>query len=496
MRKAGVLLPVSSLMGEYGIGDFGASARYFADYIKRIGFKIWQILPITILGLGNSPYSGVSAFAGNALLIDITQLPERLVSREEREECKIYSPYRVDYFGVRTKKMVALRRAAERLNDEDKEAVAAFAKENAFWLEDYALYMAIRDDIGKEWGEWDDKLKFRDKHALKEARERLSADVLYYEFEQYLFYTQWAKLKEYVNSLGVEIFGDMPIYVAYNSPDVWANPSNFRLDKHLKPTEVAGVPPDYFAEDGQLWGNPLYNYETMEKDGYAWMTERIVHNLKMYDILRIDHFRGLCEYWAVPAEAKTAKEGKWRAGPGMKLWKAVRKRVKDPQIVAEDLGIIDDKVVKYLEETGFPGMRVLQFAFDGLKDNPHLPYNYPINTVAYTATHDNNTSLGWLYTLDHGTLDKVLEFIDVSHSEWGEGGRHCKSTQAMARAVAASSARTVIFPLQDLTGYGGDTRLNVPGTPEGNWEFRATLATLEDIDTDFYRKLLDIYGRN
>ena len=180
----------------------------------------------------------------------------------------------------------------------------------------------------------------------------------------------------------------------------------------------------------------------------------------------------------------------------MKLWKAVRKRVKDPQIVAEDLGIIDDKVVKYLEETGFPGMRVLQFAFDGSKDNPHLPYNYPINTVAYTATHDNNTSLGWLYTLDHGTLDKVLEFIGVSHSEWGEGGRHCKSTQAMARAVAASSAETVIYPLQDLTGYGGDTRLNVPGTPEGNWEFRATLATLEDIDTDFYRKLLDIYGRN
>lgn len=495
MRKAGVLLPISSLPGEYGTGDFGAVARFFTDYISDLGFKVWQILPIGVLGPGNSPYSGYSAFAGNALLIDISSLPDALLTEAEKNEAKINSPYRVDYFGVRNNKGRALRLAFSRIGDAEKEAIESFRRENAYWLDDYALYMAIREKTGKDWSEWDSKIRRRDKQALAEIKEELKESVRYYEFEQYLFYSQWAELKRYANSRSIEIFGDMPIYVSYNSPDVWANPKCFLLDKELKPERVAGVPPDYFAKEGQLWGNPLYDYKYMEKHGYDWFVKRILHNLKMYDMLRIDHFRGLHEYWSVDAAAKTAKEGRWEKGPGMKLWEELSKHVTDPQIVAEDLGIIDDGVREYLKKTGFPGMRVFQFAFDGSKDNPHLPYNYDKNIVAYTATHDNDTSLGWLYSLNQGAREDVLDFIGVGAFEWGAGGKHCKSTKAMIKAISASSANTVVFPMQDLTGYGSDTRINIPGVAEGNWEFRITLSTLEDVDADFLRKTFNRYGR-
>ena len=315
MRKAGVLLPVSSLPGEYGTGDFGQVARFFADYISDLGFKIWQILPIGVLGPGNSPYSGYSAFAGNALFIDISSLPSSLLTESEKDAAKINSPYRVDYFGVRNNKGRALRLAFSRLGDAEKEAIAAFRAENSYWLDDYAMYMALREKTGKDWSEWDEKLRLRDKGAIGAAKEELKDSVLYYEFEQYLFYSQWAELKKYANSRGIEIFGDMPIYVSYNSPDVWANPKCFLLDKELKPQRVAGVPPDYFAKDGQLWGNPLYDYKYMEKHGYDWFVKRILHNLKLYDMLRIDHFRGLNEYWSVDAAAKTAKDGRWEKVP-------------------------------------------------------------------------------------------------------------------------------------------------------------------------------------
>lgn len=496
MRKAGVLLPVSSLMGEYGIGDFGKSARYFVDFIGRIGFKLWQILPITVLGAGNSPYSGVSAFAGNFLLLDVSALEGSLLMRGEIEDAKYCNPYKIDYAFVRKRKKDLLEVAYSRLDGDYINKVNAFAGQNGYWLPDYALYMALREENGeKEWGEWSPALKFREEGALAAARERLKDRITYYYFEQYLFYSQWSELKAYANSRGVEIVGDMPIYVAYNSPDVWASPGNFLLDNDLKPQKVAGVPPDYFAAEGQLWGNPLYNYAAMEKDGYKWLVGRIKHNLNLYDILRIDHFRGLCEYWAVPATATTAKEGKWQEGPGMKLWRALGKEVKEPKIIAEDLGIIDDKVRAFLKESGFPGMRVLQFAFDGTADNPNLPYNYEKNTVAYTATHDNDTTLGWLYSLDSSARSAVLNYIGVSEHYWGAGGRGCISTKAFCKEVLASVADTAIIPLQDLCGYGGDTRLNVPGVAEGNWQYRASLSALDDVDIDYYRDLLFKYGR-
>ncbi|MBQ8178761.1 MAG: 4-alpha-glucanotransferase [Clostridia bacterium] len=495
MRKAGVLLPIFSLMSEYGIGDFGGGARYFVDFIKQIGFKIWQILPITTIGAGNSPYSGISAYAGNPLFVDVSGLDSNLLSDEEKNGFKINSPYRVDYNAVKELKGRALKLAFSRVDDDLKAKIQSFRADNSYWLEDYALFMAIAEERGIEWATWSDDLKFRRADALEKERARLKDKVDYYFFEQYLFYTQWKELKAYANARGVEIFGDMPIYVAYNSPDVWANANVFSLDENLVPTEVAGVPPDYFATEGQLWNNPLYDWDKMSTQNYEWFVSRIEHSLKLYDILRIDHFRGLCEYWAVPVTSKTAKIGVWKKGPGMELWKAVEKRVKNPKIVAEDLGIIDDKVVAYLEETGFPGMRVMQFGFDGDRNNIHLPYNYSKNTYAYTATHDNNTTLGWLYELDSDVRAGVLDYIEVSEHEWGIGGRYCKSTKAVAKLIMQSSADVAIMPLQDLTGYGADTRTNIPGEPDGNWEFRATLNTLDDVDGEYYRYLITKYGR-
>ena len=495
MRKAGVLLPVFSLMGEYGIGDFGASSRYFIDYAKEIGFKIWQILPITTIGAGNSPYSGVSAFAGNPLFIDLEGLPARLLSQEEKNSYKIYSPYKVDYQMAKYNKTSALKLAFSRLTSEDFARIEEFKAKNNFWLDDYALFMALSERYGVEWQTWEDGLKFRKASSLSKAREELKERIDYYYFEQYLFATQWAELKAYANARGIEIFGDMPIYVSFNSPDVWANAQVFALDENLLPKEVAGVPPDYFAEEGQLWNNPLYDWEKMSKTKYKWFVERILHSLELYDILRIDHFRGLCEYWAVPVTSQTAKVGEWKKGPGMALWKEVYKRVKEPKIVAEDLGIIDEKVVAYLKETGFPGMRVLQFAFDGDRGNVHLPYNYDKNTFAYTATHDNNTSLGWLYELSPEVRTGILDYLDIPENVWGIGGKEAISTKKMAHDVLSSSARVAILPIQDLTGYGADTRINTPGEPDGNWEMRITMTTLDDVDVGYYRYLISKYGR-
>lgn len=495
MRKAGVLLPIFSLMSEYGIGDFGAGARYFVDFLKSMGFKIWQILPITTIGAGNSPYSGISAFAGNPLFVDLVSIDDSLLSKEEKQSFKVNSPYRVDYSAVKEQKTKALQLAYSRIDKDLQAKIDEFKAQNSFWLNDYALFMAIAEERGIEWLSWDRELKFRDSIALQKEADRLKDRVGYYYFEQYLFYTQWTALKQYANARGIEIFGDMPIYVALNSPDVWANADVFSLDDELVPTEVAGVPPDYFAEDGQLWNNPLYDWESMAKSDYEWFVSRIEHSLKLYDILRIDHFRGLCEYWAVPKTSKTAKVGVWRKGPGMELWKAVEKRISSPKIVAEDLGIIDDKVVAYLQETGFPGMRVIQFGFDGDRNNIHLPYNYSKNTYAYTATHDNNTTLGWLYELDPSVRQGVLDYIEVGENEWGIGGKDSRSTKAVAKLIMQSSADVAIIPLQDLTGYGADTRTNVPGEPDGNWEFRAVISTLDDVDMGYYRYLITKYGR-
>lgn len=495
-RQSGVLLPVFSLMSRYGIGDFGSDADTFLDMIAAMGFSVWQVLPVTTIGLGDSPYSGVSAFAGNALFIDPDRIPDRLVTAEERNEA-VYrgQPYRVDYPAVKAAKTRLLRRAYARITEADKAVIAAFCKENAFWLPDYALYMALKDaNEGRAFTQWETGIKYRKPAAIRAAKKTYANEILYYMFEQYLFFSQWTALKARAGVRGVEIFGDMPIYVAEDSADVWANAHLFQLEKDFSKKASAGVPPDYFAADGQLWGNPLYNYEVMEQDGYRWWVERMKHNLKLYDILRIDHFRGLYRYWAVPAGAKTAKEGAWQEGPQMKLWQALKKEVKNPRIVAEDLGMIDEGVRSYLKKTGFPGMRVLQFAFDGSTQNVHLPFNYEPNTVAYTATHDNDTTLGWLFSLEREVREGVLDYLSVT-TGWGEGGGNAPVPRAAVKEAIASVSRLAVVPFQDLSGYGSDTRINTPGVPEGNWNVRTTAAARDEVDASYFLYLNRKYGR-
>ncbi|MDR0751624.1 MAG: 4-alpha-glucanotransferase [Christensenellaceae bacterium] len=495
-RKSGVLLPITALMSEYGIGDFGQSAYSFMDFLVGMGFSIWQILPITILGAGNSPYSGVSAFAGNFLLIDPESIPSNLLSQDEKNSFKYNgSPYKVDYEFARNQKKNLLNLAYSRLNEEQIYEISSFAKKNAYWIEDYSLFMALIEKHGYDFLEWDESIKLRRKTAIKNAIIELGDRINYYKFEQYIFYTQWEKLKEVARARGITIFGDMPIYLAHQSVDVWSNPSIFELEDNLTPKRVAGVPPDYFSDEGQLWGNPLYRYKKMEKDNFQWWRARIKHNLELYDLVRIDHFRGLYKYWAIPATSTSAKNGEWVDGPQYKFWDVLREEIDELNIVAEDLGIIDDDVKKYLEELKFPGMRVFQFGFDGKSDNPHLPYNHEKNVVAYTATHDNNTTLGWLYYLNQETRERVLLYLESENSEWGAGGGTSPAVRAAVKEIISSVANIAIIPFQDLCGYGADTRINIPGTPTGNWEFRTTFAAFDEINTSHILRLNRLYGR-
>lgn len=496
-RKAGILLPVFSLPGKYGTGDFGKSSKNFIDLISEMGFGVWQVLPVLMPGSGNSPYSGDSAFAGNFAFIDPESIDKRLLEPQFAEMLKYSgSPYKVDYAKAREIKSAAIKHAFHRLESEDYDAISAFYENEKGWLDDYALYMAIKKNTdGKPFREWDAKLLNRETEALNSARKTYADDYNYYIFEQYLFYKQWQELKNYAKNQGVEIFGDIPIYLSGESVDVWAHPELFELDNNLNPKRVAGVPPDYFSKEGQLWNNPLYNYAKMKEDGYEWWINRLAHNLELYDLLRIDHFRGLSDYWAVPRGQINAIGGEWVPAPGIEIFNELKKRIANPKIVAEDLGIIDCNVVELLEKTGFPGMRVLQFAFDGDPANTHLPHNYDKNTVAYTGTHDNNTLFGWLYELTPEVRKKVLKYIGAEERDWSRGGKDAPAVRAAIKEVIASVANLAVIPIQDLLGYGGDTRVNIPGVAEGNWEYRLTEEQFNQIDKNYMSELLRTYNR-
>lgn len=498
IRSSGVFLNISSLPGEYGIGGFSVDAKNFAEYISTMGFHWWQILPLTTIGKGNSPYSGISAFAGNYLYIDPYNIEKGLLTDEEIVAAKYSgSIYLTDYDYVRKCKKELLTKAFSRISDTIKNNIDCFRKQNSFWVEDYALFMALTEENNnKPWYEWQNELKFREPSALSEAKRRLSERILFYCFEQYEFFRQWKNLKFFINNFGVGVFGDMPIYVCYDSVDVWSHPELFQLDSDLKPSMVAGVPPDYFSEEGQLWGNPLFDYNKMKDDGYNWLIERILHNLKLYDMLRIDHFRGFYKYWAVPSDSDTAKVGQWKDGPKMDIWNELKKRVNNAKIIAEDLGIIDDEVHKYLEETGFYGMRVMQFGFDGDSRNIHLPHNYNKTCVGYTSTHDNDTTLGWLFNLNNSTRDYALNYVNCDTlSGWAGSGGDCNATKCFIRTLLSSSCNLAIIPMQDLCGYGGDTRMNTPGVPLGNWEYRTNYTAMDNVDTGYMRMLNNLYGR-
>ena len=483
-RSSGVLLHIASLPGPCGIGSFGKEAVEFAALLKKMGFSYWQTLPFTTTDEFNSPYTSFSAFAGNPYFVDLPTLQkEGLITAEELEENTYHSPYAVDYKWLWDTRMPLLRRAASRVTSALREKIVAFSKENAFWLPDFALYMALKDAHGqKDWPEWEPELRARQPEALERARQELADDIAFYEFVQYEFYTQWAAVKAEINRIGIQIIGDMPIYLCLRSSDVWSNQQLFDLDEDGAPRHVAGCPPDYFAADGQFWGNPIYNWKVMKATGYHWWLQRIAASLELYDMVRIDHFRAFSAYWSIPATAKTAKEGSWVKGPGMDFFEHVFRRFKDPQIIAEDLGEIDDDVRKLMADTGLPGMRVLQFAFIDNADNLHLPHNIPKNTLAYTGTHDNDTTLGWFYNAQQWQRENAMKYCGFE-GDWHEGGAKSPICRAMIRTLWQSAAQVAILPIQDLCGYGSDTRMNQPGVADGNWGFRVTEEALRQLDT-------------
>ena len=472
MRTSGVLMHISSLPSPYGIGTMGKEARKFADFLKKSGQKYWQILPICPTSYGDSPYQSFSSFAGNPYFIDLEYLcREKLLTKKE---CESFpwgtNPHYVDYGVMYTSRYPLLKKAYARFQKNKPEDFEEFCSKEAEWLDEYSLFMALKDaNGGVEWSEWDKDLKTRKPEALAEAKKTYADDIDFYKMLQYLFYKQWWDLKAYVNGMGIEIIGDVPIYVAGDSADVWANPEQFYLDKNLDPIDVAGCPPDAFSEDGQLWGNPLFRWDVMKKDGYDWWTKRIKAMSKLYDIVRIDHFRGFDSYYAIPAGDDTAKNGEWRKGPGMDLFRTLEKKLGKLNIIVEDLGFLTPSVLKLVADSGFPGMKVIQFAFetyDRNAQNEYLPHNFGENCVVYTGTHDNETLVGWLEGMDP-ELKKVIR--GYLCDEYTPDKKLYRSVLAQ---TLRSNACTCIVPIQDYLGLDNSCRTNQPSTVKKNWRWR------------------------
>ena len=466
MRRSGILMHISSLPGPGGIGSLGKEAYAFADFLKASGMAVWQVLPLGPTGYGESPYQSSSVFAGNPMLISCAALREAgLVAYGDGEEFTPDDPERVDYPAVRESKEKLLRRCFAQSEGKLQKELAAFRRENP-WVEDFALFTALKARYGGVmWTKWPDReVRRRQPAALERCRRELDGEIRYHLFCQYLFFRQWFALKRYCNGLGIRLFGDMPIYVAEDSADTWTRPEVFQLDGEGVPKRVAGVPPDFFSADGQLWGNPLYRWFSLRLHGYGWWVERMAAMAKMYDIVRIDHFIGFANYYSVPQGAPNARTGKWIIGPGKSLFRTLERKIPGLNIVAEDLGCVNDRVRRLLTAVGYPGMRVLSFGFGGGEDNPHLPANYVTNSVVYTGTHDNDTVRGWIDTADDAALAQARQLLGFDNPEDGPA--------AFVRAVLASRADTAMIPMQDVLGLGGWARMNRPGTIGNNWLWR------------------------
>ncbi len=493
-RYSGILVHPTSFPSRFGIGDLGQNAYDFIDFLYAAGQTLWQCLPLGPTGFGDSPYQAFSAFAGQPLIIspDLLQ-KDGLLTESDLAEVPAFSVYTVDYGPVIAFKTGLLHKAFDNfLISEDKALTRAFhrfCREEKSWLEDYALFMSLKDlHKGKSWHEWDENYQFMDARGRKAALTQLKDSVAYYQFIQFIFFRQWHALKSYANQKGISIIGDIPIFVSPDSADVWANQSLFKLDSKGFPTAVAGVPPDYFSATGQLWGNPLYNWPEHKKTGYAWWIARIRQQLQLCDYLRIDHFRGFEAYWSVPYGEETAINGKWIKGPGASLFRAIEKELgKGLPIFAEDLGIITPQVEKLRDTFHFPGMKVLQFAFNDTAESAFLPYLYPENCICYTGTHDNDTTVGWYQTASEECRDKVRRYMNCNGSNihWD-----------FIRTALGSTARYAVFPLQDLLGYGSDCRMNTPGVASGNWAWRYEASKLTPELAAALKKTCEIYGRD
>jgi len=489
MRTCGILMPIFSLPSRYGIGTFGKEAFRFVDFLEKAGQSYWQILPLNPTNYGDSPYQSFSSFAGNPYFIDIELLiDEGLITTEEADSFDFGTDHTtVDYGKLYKNRLNLLRIAFKNFKADD--AYNSFIKENEYWLEDYILFMALKNAHNDEaWSTWEKSLRRREEKALNKAKSDYSDVMDFYRFVQFKFNEQWENLKKYANSKNVGIIGDIPIYVAYDSADVWANPKQFLLDEELNPTVVAGCPPDAFSEDGQLWGNPIYNWEEMENNDFAWWKRYLSHALKRYDLTRIDHFRGFESYYTIPFGDEDAKKGKWVKGPDIRLFNALKEEFgENLPIIAEDLGLLTPAVLKMLEATAFPGMKVLQFAFDPALTSDYLPHNLVKNCVVYTGTHDNDTIIGWLDSASVAEVETAKRYLNCNSREnfgW-----------AMMRMALMSVADTCILMMNDIIGLDSSARINTPSTVGGNWQWRIDGGCINDWLANILYENTKIYGR-
>ncbi len=489
MRESGILMHITSLPGPCGVGTMGKYAFAFVDFLKKAGQTYWQILPLTPTGYGDSPYQSCSTYAGNHYLIDLPLLVEEGLLKQEEIAAVDWccSSNRVDFGVLYNNRIPILRIAYSRFTDWC--ALDNFCRENSAWISDFALFMALKGKFkGLPWNKWDEPLKYRDPEALRQARQEMAEEIRFYSFVQYLFACQWNALRSYAHKNGVRIIGDVPIYVPYDSADVWSNPEYFQLDEKLDPIAVAGCPPDAFSEDGQLWGNPLYRWDLLAEEGYGWWLKRLEAAGKLYDVIRIDHFRGFEAYWSVPYGEATAKNGRWIKGPAMDFIGTVKEKLPHVRFIAEDLGFLTQEVLDMRDASGFPGMKVLGFAFDSREPSDYLPYTYPRNSVCYTGTHDNMTMRQWFETASADAVRYAAEYMSLTKEEgyvWGT-----------VRTAFSSVSDLCVILMQDLMDLGADTRMNFPGTQTSdNWTWRAGKEALDPALAERVYSLTKLYGR-
>ena len=487
-RSSGILLPISSLPSPYGIGTLGKEARAFVDFLAAAKQRWWQILPVGPTSYGDSPYQSFSAYAGNPYFVDLEQLIDLgLLEKEEVESCDWGTdPTAVDYGKIYESRFALLEKAGEKGWARYGREIEAFVNQNKSWLPDYALFMALKRANGmKAWTQWPEAVRMREAAALEAAREQYAGDIRLFTFIQFVFFQQWRSLKSYAHEKGVGIIGDMPIYVAMDSADVWADPKSFQLDSRNVPTEVSVVPPDSFTADGQLWGNPLYNWEAMKADGYGWWIRRIAGASKLYDVIRIDHFRGFESYWAVPGGAKTARDGHWVKGPGMDLLGVLKNWFPDLEFIAEDLGYLTPEVKQLLSDSGFPGMKVLEFAFDSREPSNYLPHTYDHHCVCYAGTHDNAPLARWRREAAKEDIAMAEKYLGLNEAEG-----FCRG---VIRGGQSSVADLFVAQMQDYLGDEG--RINTPGIPSGNWQWRVKAEALTDALAKEIAEMTTLYGR-